>query len=96
MPLLLRRLGRSINEKVSSFGIGSRRFGCGGPGFDAYSDQQPGFVRVQPGDPDASYLINKLTGVGITGDRMPADGLFLSPAEIQVFRLWIEQDASDN
>ena len=60
------------------------------------SDQQPGFVRVQPGDPDASYLINKLTGVGISGDRMPAGGPFLSPAEIQVFRLWIEQDASDN
>ena len=60
------------------------------------STQRPGFVRVQAGDSETSYLIHKLTGLGAIGGRMPAGGPFLSAAEIQVFRLWIEQNAPDN
>lgn len=57
------------------------------------SGQRPGTLRVVVGDPDASYLIAKLEGTGITGDRMPIGGPFLTPAEVQLFRLWIEQGA---
>jgi hypothetical protein len=51
------------------------------------SDQISDASRVLPGSPDASYLIKKLSGTGISGDRMPVFGPFLPPSEIQVFRL---------
>jgi hypothetical protein len=35
------------------------------------SDQVSGATRVSPGNSDASYLVGKLTGLGITGDQMP-------------------------
>jgi cytochrome c5 len=46
-------------------------------------------VFVVPGDPDASYLVNKLTGKNIKGDIMPMGDDPLSPAEIEVVRQWI-------
>ena len=64
---------------------------------DRPSRQQGTLRLVKPKDPDASYLILKLEGApGITGDRMPQGGPYLSPAEIQQFRLWIEQGAEEN
>jgi len=63
---------------------------------DIPSVQQTDARRVLPGNSDESYLINKLSGVGIAGAQMPVGGPFLSPAEIQVFRLWVEQGAEDN
>jgi hypothetical protein len=60
------------------------------------SQQIPGVSRVTVVDPDASYLIRKLLGTEISGDRMPSGGSFLSPSEIQVFLLWIEQGGQDN
>src|SRR4051794_41981630 len=35
------------------------------------SNQMPSLKRVMPGDPANSYLYRKITGAGITGDRMP-------------------------
>lgn len=57
------------------------------------SIQQPGLDRVEPGDPDASYLVRKLEGgPGIDGDRMPQGGS-LDQATIDVLRQWIEDGA---
>src|SRR5438045_7658196 len=35
------------------------------------SIETPQLARVTPGDPANSYLYRKITGAGITGDRMP-------------------------
>lgn len=60
------------------------------------SSQQPQFNRVTPGDPDNSYLVRKLRGNGIQGDRMPQGGPFLSPDEIDRFVRWIDNGAPDD
>ena len=60
------------------------------------SSQLAGSIRVVVGDPGASYLIAKLDGAGIVGDRMPVGGPFLTLGDVQLFRLWIEQGALDN
>ena len=33
----------------------------------------PSLARVKPNDPANSYLYRKITGAGITGDRMPLE-----------------------
>jgi hypothetical protein len=64
---------------------------------DVPSIQVPAMDRVEPGDPDNSYLIRKLEGgPGITGTRMPQGGPFLSQAEIDEIRSWIAAGAPDN
>lgn len=59
------------------------------------SSQQPGLKRVDPGQPDNSYLVRKIQGTaGIEGDRMPADGPpYLTTAQIDTIRLWITNGA---
>jgi hypothetical protein len=59
------------------------------------SSQQPGLKRVDPGQPDNSYLVKKIQGsAGIDGDRMPADGPpYLTTAQIDTIRLWITNGA---
>ncbi|HSG63732.1 MAG TPA: hypothetical protein VLD39_01985, partial [Gammaproteobacteria bacterium] len=37
------------------------------------SQQESGFLRVEPGDPENSYVIMKLEGRAGSGQRMPAD-----------------------
>jgi hypothetical protein len=51
-----------------------------------------------PGNPDASYLIQKLEGApGIVGQRMPrTNGPFLTPGQISIIRRWIELGAQNN
>jgi hypothetical protein len=62
------------------------------------SSNKPGATRVIPGDPDNSYLIQKLEGAaGIVGVRMPQNGPpYLTPGQIQIIRRWIEQGAPNN
>jgi len=68
------------------------------PGFSAgnlicvHSSQNSALIRVIPGDPDASFLIQKLQGVdGLLGERMPADGPpYLTTATVNVIRQWIQ------
>jgi hypothetical protein len=62
------------------------------------STQRSGFARVQPGDPEASYLILKLRGdPSITGQRMPQDGPpFLMPEQIDGIAAWIRAGAPNN
>jgi hypothetical protein len=57
-----------------------------------------GAVRVVPGQPDNSYLIQKLAGApGIFGARMPLNGPpYLTPGQIQIIRRWIELGAPND
>lgn len=50
---------------------------------------------VVPGDPDASYLMEKLTAMPAVGDPMPP-GAPLSSAKIEMIRGWIEAGAADD
>jgi len=53
--------------------------------------------RVAPGDPDNSYLIQKLEGTaGIAGVRMPQGGPYLDQATIDMVRDWITAGAPNN
>ena len=53
--------------------------------------------RVEPNDPQSSYLIYKLEGQsGIVGDRMPPSAPFLTSAQIDVIRQWINAGAQNN
>ena len=70
------------------------------PGFSAgnlinvHSPQDPNLIRVVPGDPDASFLIQKLQGAdGLLGERMPDGGPYLTTATINVIRQWIQDGA---
>jgi hypothetical protein len=52
---------------------------------------------VTPGDPENSYLIQKLEGShNIVGVRMPLGGPYLSSNQILVIRRWIEIGAPQN
>lgn len=50
-------------------------------------------LRVAPGDPDASYLVQKIEGRAEVGDRMPLGGPPLPQATIDVIRQWIVDGA---
>jgi hypothetical protein len=64
---------------------------------NAPSRGKPGAIRVIPGDPDNSYLIQKLEGApGIIGERMPQRGPFLTSGQILIIRRWIEIGAPNN
>ncbi len=61
------------------------------------SQEAPPLNRVQPGDPDNSYLVQKIEGTASVGGRMPLDGPpFLSNAQIQSIRAWIAAGAENN
>ncbi|MCA9772222.1 MAG: hypothetical protein KC466_07415, partial [Myxococcales bacterium] len=58
------------------------------------SVQIPQLFRVDPGDPDASYLVQKVEGAaGILGGRMPLERAALSAQQIAVIRQWIADGA---
>jgi hypothetical protein len=59
--------------------------------------EQPAVLRVSPGNPATSYLIQKLQGnVGISGVQMPLGGPFLSPAQITQIAQWIAAGSQMN
>jgi hypothetical protein len=53
------------------------------------SIEQPSLQRIAPGDPNNSYLIQKLEGTAAVGERMPAGLPALPQADIDVIRQWI-------
>ncbi|MGH7787952.1 MAG: hypothetical protein ACRERC_13860 [Candidatus Binatia bacterium] len=56
--------------------------------------REAGLLRVDPGDPDNSFLLVKLLGPPLgQGGRMPLTGPALSAAEIQLITDWIAQGA---
>jgi hypothetical protein len=60
------------------------------------SGEAPSTLRVAPGRPDDSYLIQKLEGRAAVGSRMPLGGPFLDAATVAVIREWIARGASNN
>ncbi len=58
--------------------------------------QAPALNRVQPGDPDNSYLVQKVEGTAAGGARMPLGQPALSNELIQKLRGWIADGAQDN
>jgi len=49
--------------------------------------------RIAPGDPDNSYLIQKIEGHAAVGARMPFGGPYLDDATIALMRQWVSQGA---
>ena len=69
------------------------------PGFSAgnlinvASTQDATLVRVIPGNPGGSLLIQKLEGTQTVGFRMPAGGPYLPQSTIAAIRQWIQDGA---
>lgn len=63
---------------------------------DVASTEVPALLRVEPGDPDNSYLIQKLEGTAAVGAQMPLGGTPLPQNEIDVIRQWITEGAIDD
>ena len=60
------------------------------------STEVPAMMRVAPGDPDASYLLQKITSATpLDGVRMPPDQP-LPPHKIEAIRLWIAAGAQND
>ena len=61
------------------------------------SNEMPSLLRVDPGNPQNSYLFQKITGAtGIVGSQMPLGRAPLSAEEIEAVRQWIADGAPDN
>ena len=60
------------------------------------SVEMPQLMRVLPNDPANSYLYRKITGTGITGDRMPQTLPPLTDAQIKLVRDWIRRGAPND
>jgi hypothetical protein len=60
------------------------------------STESSGLLRVKPNDHSNSYLYRKITGAGITGDRMPQGGPYLNDAQIKLVRDWILRGAPND
>ncbi|MDH5454588.1 MAG: Ig-like domain-containing protein [Gammaproteobacteria bacterium] len=58
------------------------------------SVQQPALSRVAVGDPDNSYLVQKVEGTAASGSRMPLGGGALDQALIDDLREWISNGAN--
>ena len=58
------------------------------------SVEVPGTMRVNPGNPDASYIVQKIEGIAAVGVRMPANGPpYLPQDRIDLVRRWIAAGA---
>lgn len=64
------------------------------------ADQLSSMNRIEPDEPDNSYLIHKIQGtqssVGGTGQRMPLTGCCLSQTQIDLIRAWVDAGAENN
>ncbi len=60
---------------------------------NAPSVQAPSLNRVTPGNPGASYLVQKIEGTATSGSRMPLGGPALPAETIAVIRQWIADGA---
>lgn len=60
------------------------------------STQVPTLLRVKPGDPDNSYLVQKIDGRATVGGRMPLGRAPLPQASIDLVRAWIAGGAQMN
>lgn len=60
------------------------------------SGEVPSLLRVAPGRPDDSYLVQKLEGRAAVGARMPLGGPFLDAETIGLVRQWISAGALES
>jgi hypothetical protein len=60
------------------------------------SEQMPSLRRVDPGNFADSYLYRKLTGAGLSGERMPQGGPYLNDAQLSLVRDWIRRGAPND
>ena len=60
------------------------------------SGEVPALLRVAPGDPDNSYLVQKLEGTAAVGGQMPLNGQALAQSTINLVRQWISDGAVDD
>jgi hypothetical protein len=61
------------------------------------STQNMSLIRVIPGNPDGSLLVQKLEGTASVGARMPGDGPpYLQQTTVDVIREWIQNGALMN
>jgi len=60
------------------------------------SAQNPDVPLVTAVNPTNSYLMVKLTGAGVMGDRMPLNSETLNESQLEIIRTWIIQGAPDN
>lgn len=58
------------------------------------SIQNPPSVRVERGNADVSYLVQKLEGTASMGSRMPQGGPYLDDATMAAIRAWIDSGAN--
>lgn len=56
--------------------------------------QNPELLRVEPGNPDNSYLVRKIEGTQSVGSRMPFRGTSLTDEQIMAVRDWISAGAN--
>ncbi len=62
---------------------------------NVHSPQDSSLIRVVPGNPNASFIIQKLEGTQTVGVRMPANGPpYLPQSTIDVIRQWITNGAT--
>ncbi len=57
------------------------------------STEVPSLVRIKPGDPDNSYLIQKIEGHASVGARMPLGGPPLAADAVAAIRQWVTDGA---
>ncbi len=61
------------------------------------SREKPDLFRIDPGNPDNSYLIQKVMGdPDIVGARMPLGRAPLTPDQIALLREWVTDGAPNN
>ena len=60
------------------------------------SVEKSSILRVAPGDPNSSYLIQKLEGSASSGQQMPLNAPPLPQATIDIIRQWISDGAIDD
>jgi hypothetical protein len=58
------------------------------------SVERPNILRVAAGDPNNSYVIQKLEGTAAVGERMPAGLPAVPQADIDIVRQWISDGAA--
>jgi Ca2+-binding RTX toxin-like protein len=58
------------------------------------SEEVPSLNRVEPGDPDNSYLVQKVEGTAAVGGRMPLNSTPLTSQQIGLIRQWISEGAN--
>lgn len=57
------------------------------------SEEVPSLLRIKPGDPDHSYLVQKIEGHAAVGGQMPLGGPPLSADQISAIRQWVSDGA---